>query len=157
MRLLLVLGWMAALGVLAGPGDGDLRPAAVSHDLPLRPFEGGNSDWRIVLKRYGPGEAIFVFEPPGRGDTTTGTLRSVDPDGLIGSMHGEFGLAGTLHVDDRTRSMKVLLAPATREIPCRTRTGTAYPQAILVSVGRSDPHGIDDSRILYGCGRYLRD
>lgn len=157
VRLLLVLGWMAALGVLAGPLEEDVRHVAAGHDFPERAFEGGNDDWRIVLRRYGPGEAIFVFEPPGEGDTATGSLRSVDPEGLIGRMHGQYGLIGSLHYQHATRPMKVLVGPARREAPCRTVRGVRYPQAILVSVGASDPLGADDSRVLYGCGRYLPD
>lgn len=157
VRLLLVLGWMAALGVLAGPLEEDVRQVVVGHDFPERAFEGGNDDWRIVLRRYRRGEAIFVFEPPGQGDTATGSLRAVDPEGLIGRMHGAYGLAGTLHYQGATRAMKVLVGPAKRDVPCTTSRGSRYPQAILVSLGPKDPLGADDSRVLYGCGRYLPD
>lgn len=161
VRLLLVLGWMAALGVLAGPVDRDLPAAA--YEFPPRAFEGANTDragridWRIVMRRHGPGEAVYAFEAVVDGDPATGSLVPVSSADPGDSVHGGFGLSGMLRSDGRARPLQVRIVPARPGVPCRDDSGRDHPLAVRVTLGRSDPLGLDDGGTLHGCGRFLRD
>lgn len=131
------------------------EPAAPGLDFSKAPFDGGNAGpaWSVHLQRASIGVAAFRLTGPGKSPIAAGPLTSVEPVlelPVLGKLKGQYGLAGTVVVQRRARSVQVLLAPSPPGRPCQDARGKQHGQAVFIVIGAlSNPE-----QLYYGCGDY---
>jgi hypothetical protein len=145
---------LAALLTLAGAVHA-ATPAKL--DFPENAFNGGNTDpvWSIELKREDVGLVRYSLSSPRGVPIAAGTLKSVAPVlklPVFGELKGEYGLAGTATIRQRSRPMQVLVGPSRAGAPCQDARGKKYAQAVFIAIGDAS----DPDKLYYGCGEYRK-
>ena len=126
-------------------------------DFPENALNGGNTDpvWSIELKRGDVGLVRYSLSSPRGVPIAAGTLKSVAPVlklPVFGELKGEYGLAGTATIQQRSRPMQVLVGPSRAGAPCQDARGKKYAQAVFIAIGDAS----DPDKLYCGCGEYRK-